>query len=64
MFKKLCNFIIYFDFYILSCMNLKYLICIFENLYVIWKNYFIMDNEKISFVFIFFDVDWQRIRVE
>lgn len=59
MFKKLCNFIIYFDFYILSCMNLKYLICIFENVYVIWKNYFIMDNEKISFVFIFFDVDRQ-----
>lgn len=59
MFKKLCNFNIYFDFYILSCMILKYLICIFENVYVIWKNYFIMDNEKISFVFIFFDVDRQ-----
>lgn len=62
--KKLCNSNTYSDFHILSCMNLKYPTCIFENLHAIWKNYLIMDNEKISFVFTFFDVDRQRIRAE
>lgn len=62
--KKLCNSNTYSDFHILSCMNLKYPTCIFENLHAIRKNYLIMDNEKISFVFTFFDVDWQRIRAE
>lgn len=62
--KKLCNSNTYSDFHILSCMNLKYPTCIFENVHAIWKNYLIMDNEKISFVFTFFGVDRQRIRAE